>query len=468
MTSARESVKRINEEVDAVVRTKLDDTAVTQMKQTKDTVFDNASKAKGYKISYSDHVKQAGRVVTDIRQNPKRTDAEIEQALKSVHYQEFPKLIAAIKTEEDNSIKTLKSCEEAKIKATRAMVVNLHTIGKVLLDVEHTQNMIKFLQTGILQSQPQIQELKKITKLNNTYKESLKEIQRRKAYSQKIEGLYKHHEKFFKTLQSDEITKRLAFQANYGPYLLPQLVPFLVKSEQEERNVPVVQLSLRPFDQDIPDVGQLPVSLEDDFSLISDYESNPKEALKRKEEENAQLIEQIQVLLKQTEEKKVSPVSTNQRIVELQKEVDTMREITKSPSRVDPSRTQLLQEENNKLSQQATVLGTQLKQSQNDVQALQKKNQILLSQINVLQQNPSPSGSSIEQYKQRIAELEQKLAKTEETVTRYADPDIRKLHVEMGFPLNLAREALVNNKTVNDAIQWLLEYSHHSAQPPKV
>jgi len=231
-------------------------------------------------------------------------DTEIEQALKSVHYQEFPKLIAAMKTEEDNSIKTLKSCEEAKIKATRAMVVNLHTIGRVLLDVEHTQNMIKFLQNGVLQSQPQIQELKKITKLQNTYKESLKEIQRRKAYSQKIEGLYKHHEKYFKTLQENEVTTRLAFQANYGPYLLSQLVPFLVKTEQEERNIPVVQLSLRPFDQDIPDVGQLPVSLEDDFSLISDYESNPKEALKRKEEENAQLLEHIQVLLKQTEEKK--------------------------------------------------------------------------------------------------------------------------------------------------------------------
>jgi len=163
----------------------------------------------------------------------------------------------------------------------------------------------------------------------------------------------------------------------------------------------------------------------------------------------------------------VSPVSTNQRIVELQKEVEAMREITKSPARgVDPNRTQSIQEENNKLSQQATSLGTQLKQSQNEVQTLQKKNQILLTQINQLQQLPSPSNASIEQYKQRIAELEQKLAKTEETVTRYADPDIRKLHVEMGFPLNLAREALVNNKSVADAIQWLLEYSHH--QPPKV
>jgi len=439
------------------VRTKLDETAVIQMKKTKDVVFENTSKAKGHKNSYLDHLKQAGRTAAELRQNPKPLgmDTEIEHALKSVHYLEFPKLIVSMKTEEDNSVKTLKSCEEAKVKATRAMVVNLHTIGRVLLDVEHTQNMIKFLQTGILQSQPQVQELKKITKLQTTYKESLKEIQRRKAYSQKIEGLYKHHEKYFKTLQENEVTKRLAFQANYGPYLLPQLVPFLVKTEQEERNIPFVQLSLRPFDQDIPDVGQLPVSLEDDFSLISDYESNPKEALKRKEEENAQLLEHIQALLKQTEEKKVSPVSTNQRIVELQKEVEAMREITKSPARgADPNRTQSLQEENNKLSQQATSLGTQLKQSQNEVQTLQKKNQILLTQINQLQQLPSPSNGSIEQYKQRIAELEQKLAKTEETVTRYADPDIRKLHVEMGFPLNLAREALVNNKSVADAIQW--------------
>jgi hypothetical protein len=303
MASAREAVKRINEEVDSVVRTKLDDSAVTLLKNTKDMVSENASKAKGYVNSYLDHLKQVSRTVTDIRQNPKRTDAEIEQALKSGHYLEFPKIIAAIKMEDDNSTKILKSCEEAKIKATRAMVGNLHTIGRVLLDVEHTQNMIKFLQTGVLQSQPQIQELKKITKLQSTYKESLKEIQRRKAYSQKIDSLYKHHDKFFKTLQNDEITKRLAFQANYGQYLLPQLVPFLVKTEQDERNVPAVQLSLRPFDQDIPDIGQLPVSLEDDFSLISDYESNPKDALKRKEEENAQLLEQIQVLLKQTEEK---------------------------------------------------------------------------------------------------------------------------------------------------------------------
>jgi len=145
-----------------------------------------------------------------------------------------------------------------------------------------------------------------------------------------------------------------------------------------------------------------------------------------------------------------------------------MRDICKAPSRADSGRTQVLQEENIKLSQQATALSTQLKQSQNDVQALQKKNQILLTQINQLQQQPSTSNTSLEQYKQRIADLEQKLAKTEETVTRYADPDIRKLHVEMGFPLNLAREALVNNKSVADAIQWLLENSHRSAQPPKV
>jgi chromosome segregation ATPase len=145
-----------------------------------------------------------------------------------------------------------------------------------------------------------------------------------------------------------------------------------------------------------------------------------------------------------------------------------MRDICKAPSRADSGRTQVLQEENIKLSQQATALSTQLKQSQNDVQALQKKNQILLTQINQLQQQPSTSNTSLEQYKQRIADLEQKLTKTEETVTRYADPDIRKLHVEMGFPLNLAREALVNNKSVADAIQWLLENSHRSAQPPKV
>jgi len=166
----------------------------------------------------------------------------------------------------------------------------------------------------------------------------------------------------------------------------------------------------------------------------------------------------------------VSPLSTNQRIVELQKEIDALREISKTSSRLDSSRTQVLQEENTKLSQQVTTLNTQLKQSQNDVQVLQKKNQILLTQINQLQQQlPSPSlNVSVEQYKQRIADLEQKLNKTEETITQYSDPDIRKLHIEMGFPLELSREALKNKKSVNDAIQWLLEISHRSDQPPKV
>jgi len=42
------AVKRINKEVDSVVRTKLDDSEVTLLKNTKDTVSENASKVKGY------------------------------------------------------------------------------------------------------------------------------------------------------------------------------------------------------------------------------------------------------------------------------------------------------------------------------------------------------------------------------------------------------------------------------------
>jgi len=143
-----------------------------------------------------------------------------------------------------------------------------------------------------------------------------------------------------------------------------------------------------------------------------------------------------------------------------------MREISKdSSSRADTGRVQALQEENQKLSQQVANVNNQLRQTQNEVQGLQKKNQILLTQLNQLQQT-APTNTSSDQYKQRIAELEQKLSKTEETITRYADPDIRRLHVEMGFPLNLAKEALVNNKSFDGAIQWLLERS--SVHPPKV
>jgi len=139
MASARESVKKINEEVDNVVLTKLDDSNVVQMKTSKDTISGNLNRAKILVSSYRERISQASHQVLDIRSSPLRTDFEIDVVLKSSFYMELPSLIASIKTEDENSVKSLSICEDAKRKATQAMVGIFYSIGRVLLDIEHTQ-----------------------------------------------------------------------------------------------------------------------------------------------------------------------------------------------------------------------------------------------------------------------------------------------------------------------------------------
>jgi flagellar biosynthesis component FlhA len=125
------------------------------------------------------------------------------------------------------------------------MVMNLNSIGNVLLDLHHTQVSIKSLEQTLQQLAPSIYELRKIYRLRETYEASLKEIVRRQVYAKKVGSLLQSHKQMAKKLQTDEIDQRLTFSVLHSEFLLSQLVPFLMKTEEEHRKLPVMEISNR-------------------------------------------------------------------------------------------------------------------------------------------------------------------------------------------------------------------------------
>jgi len=181
---------------------------------------------------------------------------------------------------------------------------------------------------------------------------------------------------------------------------------------------------------------------------MNDYSSNPHESLKELEQENGQLLELIKYLEIQNDKKNMAPFVKLQQIDALETELEILKEKY-------TSQLKRLQEENDTYLQQIEVLDKAIKKIQVQGKVFGAKNEILENQIKEYLQKRSVE----EELKSRVMELEKKLAQSEENLARCAQNEIKKLHSEMGFPLTLAKEAIVANKTFEDAVQWLMEKS---------
>jgi len=444
MVSIKDDVLRIKEEMNTVVGTKLDESPISLMKQARNQASDQHSTVKKYMETFDNLEKQANNQLKTIRAE-KSKDVDIKQAMNSKIYSDITQLFSLICKEDENSKRNTLICKEAKSNATKAMLGNIHSMGQVLLNIGHTFSSISSIQKGLNQLDSLVSEFKKISKLMYVYRDCLKETQRRKMYGNQTEALVSRLNTYLKSLRDNEITKRLAFQKNFQNEILEQLTPFLVKTEEEERKLPFIQLSLSPFDEDIPEIDEIESSLEDEFSLvIADSELNPTERMKALEEENARLIERINGLLtKQTIDSSRQILIKNQRISQLESEVEAMRGYINSNETSTKTRV-----DNDKKLTDVTI---ELHQYQRDNNMLQYRNQILQRQYQEMIEKNSL-------YEKRITELQHQLEKSKQSNDQFANEQSILKITEMGFSRDSAIKALMlNNNQLELATAWLLE-----------
>jgi len=189
-------------------------------------------------------------------------------------------------------------CKTSKTNITTQLLENLHLIGRSLLNINHILSPVGNVQKGLIDFQIVIDKCSKLLKLPEAYTECLHEIRSRSEYKKKVTANVQRLSAQFEVLRDRELTKRVAFRQNYGNALIPEIMPYLHLTEEQERTLPTPKIVVSPFDENIPAIGDLPVDLEDDFSMVFSEEGNPKDRMKELVEENASLHENLNSLLK--------------------------------------------------------------------------------------------------------------------------------------------------------------------------
>jgi len=127
----------------------------------------------------------------------------------------------------------------------------------------------------------------------------------------------------FERRREVEISKRISFRKSYGDSIIPKLMPFLMKSEEEEeKTLPITTFNFTLMDNDLPDVKV--ENLEDEFSFIEI--EDPNERLISLEEENAFLTERLSLLIKNSTNNLDSQSNRTKRVQEVEKEISMIKD----------------------------------------------------------------------------------------------------------------------------------------------
>jgi len=212
---------------------------------------------------------------------------------------------------------------EAKVIETQNMMKNLFSMGKVIISIQEFLSAIDTLQSKLLSLEETIQLSLKITKYAQGYEECLKEIARRKNHSNKMRDYIQKTNETFERRREVEISKRISFRKSYGDSIIPKLMPFLMKSEEEEeKTLPITTFNFTLMDNDLPDVKV--ENLEDEFSFIEI--EDPNERLISLEEENAFLTERLSLLIKNSTNNLDSQSNRTKRVQEVEKEISMIKD----------------------------------------------------------------------------------------------------------------------------------------------
>jgi len=245
---------------------------------------------------------------------------------KQINLSEVQNLLNIIAQKEQATEEYFRIVREAKVIETSNMMKNLSTIGKIIKDIQECRKGMEVLQTKLLSLEETINFSLKITKYAQGYEECLKEIARRKNHSNKVKDFIQKTNDTLKNQREIEISKRLSFRRSYGDSIIPKLMPFLMKSEEEESSLPISTFNITSFDNDLPDVEI--ENVEDEFSFV--VLEDPTERVKSLEKENAFLNERLSLLIKNstnnTESLNLNNRSTK-RLQEAEKEISNFKDL---------------------------------------------------------------------------------------------------------------------------------------------
>jgi len=106
---------------------------------------------------------------------------------------------------------------------------------KILTSMRNTLKTIEFIHDNVSQIKPLVISLTNIDKIHPTYLSCLNEIERRNVFAEYISNVYESHGNFLRSIENNETIKRAAFRQNHGEYVLHQLMPFLISTEEQEK-----------------------------------------------------------------------------------------------------------------------------------------------------------------------------------------------------------------------------------------
>eukprot|EP01124_Arcella_intermedia_P028361 TRINITY_DN5746_c0_g2_i1.p1 TRINITY_DN5746_c0_g2~~TRINITY_DN5746_c0_g2_i1.p1 ORF type:complete len:1015 (-),score=249.61 TRINITY_DN5746_c0_g2_i1:64-3108(-) len=452
-----DQIKEITKEADQLTLTRLDDKPMNELRTIKDTILKHLELAKSDLIRFQTEHKQMERQVIDFKTNPRKSEGDMQAFARGNGFIILGEIVGRMQNFEAAHADLLRRVEEAKMAARTGMVGVMSRFGKVILNIESVLSAVNGLQNKILALQPCLIEIRSFVKFYEEYEQSLLEIQRRKEFGKRLLVTKESLEKYFKQLQSSEVALRQSFRERF-PTLVVPFSTLLFAPEQEEKNLPIVQLSLKAFDTNLPELGKLPASLEDDFSmLLVGEEGNAVEVLKQKVEENGKLREALQEVTRKLKEVNQLILPASQKFF---------------PDPEASQRLQSAQEEILRLKQQLDAANQQLAKVQKENSLHEQKQQFFLNRIDQLQRQqvtPNPALSTAIPPTQPpepsppVRPVQPTPAPTP-TPTPQTPPqgdvppsDVLQTLLGMGFKVERIRQAWALSKNFEEAVDWLLK-----------
>jgi len=236
--------------------------------------------------------------------------------------------------------------------------------------------------------------------------------------------------------------------------------------------VPTVQITTTEFDKDVPDIGELPNTDDDEFSFIINPDGK-HDYVSKLESEQDELLSKLANLIQEDASRKTnlsgggdgtlstssSPLVINQRIVQLRQELEVTKKEMSSNANSE-AKLKALNEEHEKYLGQVDTLNSQVNEANKRYNALKGNLQVELDKF-----------KSLTEMKAQVEELEVKLRKADKDIGSLANPDSVSILVSMGYSESRAQKAVLfthrEGGDVGRAVDWLESHQNdHEIDSP--
>jgi len=204
---------------------------------------------------------------------------------------------------------------------TKVMMGNIKGMGRIIVQIVKCNEINENLKKKLINLDQMMEPFNKVTKYADGFDECLSEIQRRKERIKEVNEYMANVSKVLKDEKERELQKRQDFQNKYNDSVIPNLMPFLLKTK-EDKNIGTLSVNLPP-DEDLPNYKH-----EDEFEIVVTDDS--KDNIKKLELKNKTLQDKFSEILQSsttgpynTSEKKLqetdNEISMNKQLIDEEK-----------------------------------------------------------------------------------------------------------------------------------------------------